>query len=309
MKNKINKELIHFKRSTVKTVVFSIVTIILTLAISLAIFVYTPLIRSLKIVGENKIISTKRVFDNIISLDAEESVNELIFKYFVDKQQGEAIDYNKILKAVMQVDSLNNEVELWRAYAYNINQIINGTKKPISADSIIDIGRKTGDIVATRSALDTLLRNQVISQLERLENENTANSVHKIYPPISGQITTHFNYKQKINGVTISTNKVAPVMSVGEGTIISSIWTPESGYIIQIQHPDNVISIYKGITRPLKEVGARVRARAVIGYIGGNGEESSDTLLNVLNPQSNNALYFELWQNGNIIDPEKYIIF
>lgn len=309
MKNKINREFLSFKRSRIKTIIFSIVIVIFTLAISLAVFVYTPLIRSLGIVGENKIIPTKRVFDNIISLEAGESVNEIIFKYFVDKQQGEAIDYNKIIRTLTLVDSLNNEVELWRAYAYNISQIIDGTKKPISADSIMEIERKTGDVIATRSALDTLLRNQVTTQLEKLEAENTIYKKHKIYPPINGQITTHFNYKQKINGVTISTNKVAPVMSVGEGTIVSSIWTPEDGYIVQIQHPDNFISIYKGITRPLKRVGERVSARGVIGYIGGNNDENVDTLINVLNPQNTNSLYFELWQNGNVIDPEKYIIF
>ncbi|MEG0500455.1 MAG: hypothetical protein RR550_04950, partial [Rikenellaceae bacterium] len=239
MKNKIKKEFLSFKRSTIKTVLFSVVVVILTLAMSLAVFVYTPLIRALGIVGENKIIPTKRVFDNIISLDEGESVNELIFKYFVDKQQGEAIDYNKIIRTLTLVDSLSNEVELWRAYAYNISQIIDGTKKPIPVDSIIEMERKTGDVIATRSALDTLLRNQVVAQLERLEVENTIHNKHKIYPPVNGQITTHFNYKQKINGVTISTNKVAPVMSVGEGTIISSVWTPADGYIIQIQHPDN----------------------------------------------------------------------
>lgn len=98
-------------------------------------------------------------------------------------------------------------------------------------------------------------------------------------------------------------------MSVGEGTIISSIWTPKDGHIVQIQHPDNFISIYKGITRPLKNVGERVSARGVIGYIGGNNDGNIDTLINVLNPQNPSNLYFELWQNGNVIDPEKYIIF
>lgn len=309
MKNKINRAFFSIKRSKIKTVLFSIVVVILSLAISLTVFVYTPLIRSLGIVGENKIIPTKKVFDNIISLEVGESVNELIFKYFVDKQQGEIIDYNKIIRTLTLVDSLNNEVELWRAYAYNISQIIDGTKKPISADSIIEIERKTGNVTATRSALDTLLRNQVTTQLEKLEAENTIHKKHKIYTPLNGQITTHFNYKQKITGITISTNKVAPVMSVGEGTIISSIWTPKDGHIVQIQHPDNFISIYKGITRPLKNVGERVSARGVIGYIGGNNDGNIDTLINVLNPQNPSNLYFELWQNGNVIDPEKYIIF
>lgn len=309
MKKRLNKVLIHFNRSKIKTSLFTIVIVVMTLAVSLIIFMYTPLVRSLGIVGEGRLISTERVFDNIISLDENTTVNELIFRYFIGKQQDEVIDYNRIVKAISQIDSLNNEVELWRAYAYNINQIMNGTKKAISADSIIEIGRETGDVVATRSALDTLLRNQITTQLEKLESENQAHNKYRIYPPVNGQITAHFNYRQKINGITFSTTKVAPVMSVGEGTIISSDWTPKDGFTIQIQHPNNMVSIYKGVTRPLKEAGERVGAREVIGYIGGSNDDKIDTLINVLNPQSTNNLYFEVWQNGNRIDPEKYIIF
>lgn len=310
MKKRVNNEKTHFTRSKLKTQVFYVVLVLLTLTVSLAIFIFTPLIRTLGIVGEGRLIASERVFENVISMDNNMSINELVFKYFMSEQQGEGIDYNRIIKALSQVDSLNNEVELWRAYAYNIRQIIDGTKKPIKADSIIELRRDSINATATRSALDTLLRNQMTTQLEKLVNDNTARTKHKIYPPMSGQITNHLNYKQKINGITISTNKYSPIMSVTDGTIISSGWTSEYGYTMQIQHPNNIISIYKGLTRPLKEVGDRVSPREVIGYIGINKEVSADTLINVLNPQSTTFnLYFELWHNGNLIDPEKYIIF
>lgn len=309
MKKRINRLIIEINRSKIKTTLFSVSIILIALLISLILFMFTPLVRSLGIVGDGRLIATERVFNNIISLDENTTVNELIFRYFIGKEQDEVIDYNRIVRAISQIDSLNNEVELWRAYAYNINQILEGTKKTISADSIIELGRQTGSAEATRSALDTLLRNQVTTQLEKLESENKSLSKYRIYPPVNGQITVHFNYRQKINGLTFSTTKVSPVMSVGEGSVISSDWTPKDGFTIQIQHPNNMISIYKGVTRPLKEAGSRVGAREVIGYIGGNNDDKIDTLINVLSPQSANNLYFEMWQNGNRIDPEKYIIF
>lgn len=99
-------------------------------------------------------------------------------------------------------------------------------------------------------------------------------------------------------------------MSVIEGTVILSVWTPTDGYIMQIQHTDNIISVYKGIAQPLKESGERVSAREVIGYIGGNKADMvADTLVNVMTPGDSHKLYFELWHNGTIVDPEKYIIF
>lgn len=311
MKKLINRFTQYIKGSTIKTLLFSVVIAFLTLLLSFVIFAFTPLIRSLNIVGDNKIISSERLLKNIVSLDNDLSVDELVFKYFMGEGgDRENFSYGRIIKAITQIDSLNNEVELWRAYAYNISQVIDGTKKPISADSVVEIGRATGDVVATRSALDTLLRNQVATQMEKLESESLVSTKHKIYPPVNGQITTHFNHKHRVYGITISTSKMAPVMSVGDGTIISSIWTPEDAYIIQVQHAENMISIYRGLTRPLKDKGDRVSSREVIGYIGaGAKDDLSDTLINVLNPQSPANLYFELWQNGNVIDPEKYIIF
>ena len=72
-----------------------------------------------------------------------------------------------------------------------------------------------------------------------------------------------------------------------------------TGYVIQIQHNNNLISVYKHNAELLKEVGAIVKAGESIAIVGSSGE------LFTTGPH----LHFELWLNGSPLDPEKYVLF
>ncbi|MBA7589256.1 Murein DD-endopeptidase MepM [subsurface metagenome] len=76
-------------------------------------------------------------------------------------------------------------------------------------------------------------------------------------------------------------------------------WTLETGYVIEIQHGNNIISVYKHNAELLKDIGTVVRAGETISIIGNSGELYT----------SGPHLHFELWHNGTPIDPEQYIIF
>ena len=88
------------------------------------------------------------------------------------------------------------------------------------------------------------------------------------------------------------------VNAVLPGTVIEATWTLETGYIIQIQHENNLISVYKHNAELLKRTGSKVEAGEAIAIIGNSGELSSGL-----------HLHFELWHNGIPINPEDYIIF
>jgi murein DD-endopeptidase MepM/ murein hydrolase activator NlpD len=61
-------------------------------------------------------------------------------------------------------------------------------------------------------------------------------------------------------------------------------------YIITIQHAQ-FTSIYKGIDQPLKNVGDKVSVGEAIGIF------------------NNQEMQFELWKNGQAVNPEEYIVF
>ena len=88
------------------------------------------------------------------------------------------------------------------------------------------------------------------------------------------------------------------VYSVLDGTVIFAGWQDETGYNIQIQHSNNLVSVYKHNERLLKKVGDKVKAGTPISIIGDVGRLSSGP-----------HLHFELWHNGDPIDPSSYINF
>ena len=80
--------------------------------------------------------------------------------------------------------------------------------------------------------------------------------------------------------------------------VILSAWTIETGYIIAIQHQNNLISVYKHNSVLLKKEGMYVKAGEPIAYVGNSGELTTGP-----------HLHFELWYNGNPVDPKEYISF
>ena len=68
--------------------------------------------------------------------------------------------------------------------------------------------------------------------------------------------------------------------------------------VIQIQHDNNLVSIYKHNSELLKKIGNHVIAGEAIAIIGNSGELTSGP-----------HLHFELWHNGTPINPEDYIAF
>ena len=68
-------------------------------------------------------------------------------------------------------------------------------------------------------------------------------------------------------------------------------------YLI-IQHPGELISAYKHNSSLIKEVGQTVEAGEPVAIIGNTGELTTGP-----------HLHFELWYQGNPVNPEDYIAF
>jgi murein DD-endopeptidase MepM/ murein hydrolase activator NlpD len=73
----------------------------------------------------------------------------------------------------------------------------------------------------------------------------------------------------------------------------------ETGYVIQVQHSNNIVTIYKHNASLLKSTGDIVRAGDAIAIVGDSGEIYT----------SGPHLHFEIWYKGTPLDPEKHVIF
>jgi murein DD-endopeptidase MepM/ murein hydrolase activator NlpD len=118
------------------------------------------------------------------------------------------------------------------------------------------------------------------------------------FPPISGFISDHFDAKKGHMGTDIVAKANEPVKCIADGTVIFSSWTQDSGYVIMVQHRGNVISAYKHNAQLLKKVGTFVNGGEIISIVGNSGELSNGP-----------HLHFELWYNGNALNPEEFVTF
>ncbi len=118
------------------------------------------------------------------------------------------------------------------------------------------------------------------------------------FTPITGFISDKYDVKKGHFGVDIVAKTNEPIKCIADGTVIMSSWTQDAGYVIAIQHRGNLISVYKHNAELLKKVGSFVNAGEIISIVGNSGEMTDGP-----------HLHFELWYNGNSLNPEEFVTF
>lgn len=202
----------------------------------------------------------------------------------------------------LKVDSLEREIQLRDQYLHNLNAIIAG-REPESFENDMDTAVRYENISFERSRQDSLFR----QQFEQAEKFNMpanavpyAGSIARVhfFTPVNGIVTNSFNGGANHFGTDIVAGPNEVVKATLDGTIILSSWTIETGNIVQIQHANDLISVYKHNAEILKNIGNRVQAGEPIAIIGNSGELTTGP-----------HLHFELWHKGKPVNPEEYITF
>lgn len=209
-----------------------------------------------------------------------------------------------LIQNTLKLDSLQNEINIWRLQLSNIQRIATG-KEPLHIDSILNLSGNKDSLFAQSGAFskdDSLLRLMVLKE----EQFNVSANKQKIeqieglhfFPPVKGMVTEEYNIAINHPYTDIAAPENSVVSSVLNGTVIAADWNDENGYVIQIQHDNNLISIYKHNAKLLKKQGDKVSAGTPISLVGDTG-----TLSNGFH------LHFELWHKGEPINPAEYIKF
>jgi murein DD-endopeptidase MepM/ murein hydrolase activator NlpD len=214
----------------------------------------------------------------------------------------------RLYKLQSKTDSIERDLVAKEQFIRNLRDIINGRDltedKPLTGDTM----QRYGNIKIKRSVEDSLLRLEIENQnkysLYKSESiENTSQKKSSIggvllFTPLKGIISNTFNPALKHYGVDIVAKRNEAVTAVLDGTVLFSNWTIETGYVIAVQHSRNIVSVYKHNSAILKKAGDYVRAGEPIAIVGETGEL-------VTGPH----LHFELWSDGNPVDPQEYITF
>jgi murein DD-endopeptidase MepM/ murein hydrolase activator NlpD len=210
-----------------------------------------------------------------------------------------------ILMSAIRLDSLEREIALRDRYFTNLNAIISGNRPP-DLVSEPDASRNYTRILFNSSSEDSALR----AQVEREERYNltlgtilpetvTSLSGLHFFPPVKGIVSGRYDLRTKHYGTDIVTNPRSPVSAALDGTVIFTGWTMETGFVIEVQHINNLVTVYKHNAALLKEPGDLVRAGEAISVVGDSGEMYT----------SGPHLHFEIWYKGRPLDPEKHVLF
>jgi len=208
-----------------------------------------------------------------------------------------------IRENAMKLDSLEYEQEIRDQYFDNLKRIITGEIPENYMNDTTEIADDQ-EITFLRSTNDSILRQQVEAdehfRLSVLEDENGQRNLHDMhfFTPVNGIITRSFNPMEGHYGIDLVAAPNEVVKAALDGTVTMSTWTLETGYVIQIQHDFELISVYKHNATLFKSVGQKVIAGDAIAIVGNSGELTTGP-----------HLHFELWHDRVPLNPVEYIVF
>lgn len=201
-----------------------------------------------------------------------------------------------------KTDSLQTVIVLNEQYFQSIKKVLTGDVATVAfnRDSIIKAASLDIEIAGLIPIKeDSLLREKVDKEDKyNLFESATSTSNFVLFPPVNGTISEAYNIEKKHFAVDIVVAKNTPVKATADGTIIFAEWTVETGYVVIIEHSNELISVYKHNETTTKEQGDLIKAGEVIAMTGNTGQFTTGP-----------HLHFELWSKGYPIDPTNFIDF
>ncbi|MCR5351551.1 MAG: M23 family metallopeptidase [Bacteroidales bacterium] len=203
----------------------------------------------------------------------------------------------------IKIDSLENAVSRWNLYAESLSQVLAGGTT-MGLDSLIQtanaryLSDKDREELARRDSVlqQTVQKEEQFGVGARAERDLPVEGMH-FFAPIKGVVAR--DYDRVIHpAIDITAPTGSVVSAVLDGTVIFTGWDAEQGYIILIQHRGDLLSIYTNNQKLLRASGDAVKAGTPIALVGGTKRQTGT-----------DHLHFELWQNGQSLDPTQFISF
>lgn len=212
-------------------------------------------------------------------------------------------------KLKLQATELSYKTDSMQQVLYRNEQYLNSIKRvltgdldveEISMDSIIPVEREPVENVSlTPSKADSLLRERVAKEDRFSIFEPSSNTITTVlFPPVTGTISENYDAENKHYAVDVVVAEDTPVKATADGTVIFAEWTSQTGYVIILEHQNNLLSVYKHNSSLLKQQGDLVKSGEVIASAGSTGDLTTGP-----------HLHFELWSNGYPINPTNFIDF
>lgn len=232
-------------------------------------------------------------------------MSKTILARWFDPKHEQAVLNQELERLGRKVDSLAIEVDRKERFIADIQRVLSGDTSNFKDPAQLLKGEsqsltKPANLKATPS--DSTFRKEfenssmaviALTNVKYRELQETF-----FYSPVAGFISDVYDVKKGHMGVDIVSRANEPVKCIADGTVIFSSWTQDSGYVIMVQHRGNLISVYKHNAQLLKKVGTFVNGGEIVSIVGNSGELTNGP-----------HLHFELWYNGNSLNPEEFVTF
>ena len=210
----------------------------------------------------------------------------------------------------LRENAVENSMKLDSLESLYISQgkYINSLKDLLSGNiSFEDLDQNSENIEVNPLELEIVKTNLEDSLLRALVDEEDKYNAFDLqgerfttvlFPPVKGGLSSGFDYESKHYGVDIAMPENSPVHSISEGIVVFAEWTSETGFVIILEHLNGLTSIYKHNSSIIKTQGDRIETGEIIAFTGNTGSLTTGP-----------HLHFELWYQGEPVDPESYIEF
>ncbi len=237
----------------------------------------------------------------------------LVLGYFIHKElmpkhsiAVDEINSQTVIELQNQIEELQSRIKENDNYLSDVQKILNGDTPELD-DNIVAVHDSVLPSEETEHATTEHEEVHVAKQTppeshaqELIQNpEQKFSSAYLFYfTPLRGVISQEYLPLKNHPAIDIQAPSGEPIKSIADGVVIFADWTSRTGYVVLIQHTNNVISVYKHNSQVYKKLGDKVSMGEVIAAVGNTGELTSGP-----------HLHFEIWVNGNPENPKKFISF
>ncbi len=203
---------------------------------------------------------------------------------------------SRYIDMALQIDSLENKAKINNRYIDNIVRVLSDDAHPDS------VTKTSGAVIISGSQVDSLLQaseaeRQFVKQYEEADRYNLsvltpiAAEVMAFYSPVDGASDEPTLVGQDTKLRFVEPGMLA-ISSTYRGTVILSYADGDDKSTVVVQHPNDFVSIYRGLNDCFVKIGDKLLAGQRIGHSG-----------------KNEAFEFELWHSGAATNPGDYISF
>ena len=201
----------------------------------------------------------------------------------------------ELVAQTYRLDSLQQQMDLQTAYFNSIRDVVSGNVLSDSVPSLDSLAllQREQLLVERSSLLDSFIADYEVREHDNLLlfDQTAAHPVTTLFRPVQGVITEPYDIKAGRSAIRVLSQVGVNVSATLTGTIVYENYIPSEGWMMMVQHDGDYLSMYYGLIKPFKPVGAGVQAGETLGLA------------------ADEYVRFELWQRGLPLNPEEVISF